>query len=312
MAATFKKPLNRFVKKFRQGLKQSAEDISSALPPLQVQAEKVADNVTLGLHGRRKVGTGETFWNFRPYASGDPTSLIDWRQTAKSKDAYVREKEAEIPQSVWLWRDSSESMDFASNAHVPTKLEYANLLILAISSLLTRAGEEYSFLGANLPLSAGRLAIRRMAQLVDSKRGAEANIKTKNLPPQLELKGRAQLILIGDFLSPPKEIKALLRHMTAQDIQGHLIHLYDPAEKDLPYLGRAIFEDAESKRTHMIRQVGDIQEEYTKRYNEHIALLQKACLNTNWSFQSHCTNEAPEDALFALYSHIADKGDLVS
>ena len=78
-----------------------AEELA-ALLPLMVAAERVAATVSQGVHGRRSVGQGETFWQFRRYGFGDSTQLIDWRQSAKSQPVYVRETEWEAAQSVWL------------------------------------------------------------------------------------------------------------------------------------------------------------------------------------------------------------------
>ena len=89
------------------------------LPPLLVAAERVAATVAQGVHGRRRVGQGETFWQFRQYQPGDAASRIDWRESAKSQRLYVRETEWEAAQSVWLWRDASASMDYTSAGTSP-------------------------------------------------------------------------------------------------------------------------------------------------------------------------------------------------
>src|SRR5690348_11078441 len=90
----------------RASLRDRAEQLAAALPPLLVAAERVAATVAQGVHGRRRVGQGETFWQFRRYESGDPLPRIDWRESAKSQHVYVRETEWEAAQSVWLWRDT--------------------------------------------------------------------------------------------------------------------------------------------------------------------------------------------------------------
>ena len=96
------------------------------MPPLLVAAERVAATVAQGVHGRRRVGQGETFWQFRQYQPGDAASRIDWRESAKSQRLYIRETEWEAAQSVWLWRDASASMDYSSAEYIagadwPTK-----------------------------------------------------------------------------------------------------------------------------------------------------------------------------------------------
>ena len=74
-------------------VRQRAEETASRLPALLVAADRVAATVAPGVHGRRRVGQGKTFWQFRQYQQGDPISRIDWRQSAKRDHTYIRENE---------------------------------------------------------------------------------------------------------------------------------------------------------------------------------------------------------------------------
>ena len=87
-------------------MRATAEALAARLPPLQVAAERVASTVAQGVHGRRRIGTGDSFWQFRPYVSGDAGARIDWKQSAKSDRTYVRDMEWEAAQTVCLWRDA--------------------------------------------------------------------------------------------------------------------------------------------------------------------------------------------------------------
>jgi len=105
----------------RVSVQHRAEELAARLPPLLVAAERVATTVAQGVHGRRRVGQGDSFWQFRRYEPGDAAQRIDWRESAKSQRLYVRETEWEAAQSVWLWRDASPSIDYASTRGLPTK-----------------------------------------------------------------------------------------------------------------------------------------------------------------------------------------------
>ena len=113
-----------------------AEKLAARLPPLLVEAERLSSIVGLGVHGRRKAGSGETFWQFRRYTQGDGTNAIDWRQSAKSQHLFVREREWEAVEAVWFWCDTSAGMHFASDRNISTKFDRASLLALALASLL--------------------------------------------------------------------------------------------------------------------------------------------------------------------------------
>ncbi len=144
----------------RSSLQDEAEALSSALPPLLVEAERLASAVSLGIHGRRKAGMGESFWQFRRFRAEDPSTAVDWRQSAKSQHLFVREREWEVAQSVWFWRDGSPGMQFKSGA--VTKMDRASLLALALASALVRGGERIALLGEPHAPASSRAALRRI------------------------------------------------------------------------------------------------------------------------------------------------------
>jgi uncharacterized protein (DUF58 family) len=115
-----------------------AQATAARLPPLIVEAERVANTVMQGVHGRRRSGHGDAFWQFRAYSQGDAASSVDWRQSAKADRLFVRETEWEAAQTVLLWRDPSPSMRWKSDRNLEEKAARADLLLLALASLLLR------------------------------------------------------------------------------------------------------------------------------------------------------------------------------
>src|SRR5208282_844318 len=122
-------------------IRQDAAALSARLPSLVVAARKVAQTVRHGVHGRRRAGSGETFWQFRPFVSGEPAARVDWRRSAREAHAFVREREWEAAHTLWLWFDRSPSMDFGSDLAPATKLDRAAVLTLALADLAVRGGE---------------------------------------------------------------------------------------------------------------------------------------------------------------------------
>src|SRR5919112_1752687 len=128
-----------------------ARTLAARLPDLLVAARRIAANVMLGVHGRRHPGPGETFWQFRSYVSGEPARQIDWRRSARDHHLYVREREWEAAQTVWLWADLSASMDFRSKLSNTPKVERAVVLMLALAEMLGRGGERVGLPGLIAP-----------------------------------------------------------------------------------------------------------------------------------------------------------------
>jgi uncharacterized protein (DUF58 family) len=281
-------------------LRQHAEEAASHLPPLLVAAERVATTVAQGVHGRRRVGTGETFWQFRQYQPGDAAQRIDWRESAKSQRLYVRETEWEAAQSVYLWRDASASMDYASSRALPTKRARADLIALALAVLLARGGERVALLGAGLPPSHGRAVLDRMALLI-----ARGETGGTSLPEALPLPRHAQLVLIGDFLSPLAETQARVAGFAAGGLKGHVLQILDPAEEDFPFAGRVRFEGMEREDPILISRVETVRDGYAERFARHRAGLQAIARGTGWGYSSHRTDRPPEAALLALYAALA-------
>ena len=286
-------------------LRNQAEQTAAVLPPLLVAAERVAVTVAQGVHGRRRVGQGETFWQFRQYQPGDPAARIDWRESAKSQRLYVRETEWEAAQSVWLWRDASASMDYSSadylaGAEWPTKRERAELLLVALSSLLVRGGERLTLLGSGIAPMNGRIALSRVAELV----GREPS-EPNGLPPFEPLPRAGQLVLIGDFLSPLDAVNAAVTRFAAAGLKGHLLQIIDPAEEDLPFDGRVRFEGVEEREEVVIGRVESIRDAYSDRFRQHRDGLAAIAGTVGWSFGFHRTDRPPYLALLALYGALS-------
>jgi len=286
-------------------LRQRAEQLGHTLPPLMVQAERVASTVAQGVHGRRRVGTGETFWQFRRYQTGDAAQRIDWRQSAKSQKLFVRENEWEAAQSVWLWRDGSASMRYRSAFAETSKLERANLLTLALASLLARGGERVAMLGTPMRPTTGRTAVTRLAEQLDDweRRGGDG--ATASEPPPERLPRFSQVVLIGDFLSPLAELERTITGFAGDGIGGHLLQVLDPAEEDLPFHGRARFEGLENEGELIVGRVESLQYDYRNVMAARRARLQAAARRIGWTAAIHRTDRPPQTALLALYRAIA-------
>src|ERR1700692_1566554 len=99
--------------------------LAASMPRLIMEARRVAATIIHGLHGRRRAGPGENFWQYRRFMSGEPAARVDWRRSARDDHLYVREQEWEAAHTVWIWPDRSPSMVFSSPIARETKLDRA-------------------------------------------------------------------------------------------------------------------------------------------------------------------------------------------
>ncbi len=276
-------------------LGQNAEAMASAMPPLLVAAERMAATVLQGVHGRRRLGQGESFWQFRRYGIGDSATRIDWRQSARAQHVYVRENEWEVAQSVWLWADSSNSMAYRSSPELPEKGDRARLLLLALASLLSRGGERFALLDSGAPPSTGRGALFNLAESLMTP-GNEAG-----LPVHRELPVDAHVALFGDFLETVPQVRDAVMDLAGQGLSGHIVHILDPAELELPFEGRVRFQGVEGETEALIDRVDAVRSTYRGRIEGHCAALHEIARDAGWNFIAHGTDESPETCLLTLY-----------
>jgi len=273
-----------------------AEALAARLPPLVVAAERVAATVMQGVHGRRRPGQGDAFWQFRPWTIGDSATRVDWRQSAKGDRLFVRETEWEAAQTVALWRSGSPGMSWRSSAELPEKALRAELLLLALASLLVRGGERVRLFG--LPRAfTGRGGLATLAQSLSQQSTA---------PEDLRIPRHARVVLFGDFLDPLPELQRAIGALGARPLHGHIVQVLDPAEETLPYAGRVRFEGFTARDDPaLIPRVEGVRELYAERLAAHRAGLAGIAAAAGWSFLTHRTDQPPEACLLALWQGLA-------
>ncbi|CAK0772946.1 DUF58 domain-containing protein [Azospirillaceae bacterium] len=284
-------------------LRRQAEALAASFPPLMVAAAQTAATTAQGVHGRRRVGTGETFWQFRRYQPGDSITRIDWRQSARSTSVYVRETEWEAAQSLWLWRDASPSMTYRSHPRLPTKRQRADVLLLALAALLVRAGERVAFLSPGFRPDNGRHVLDRLTAILQ-KATTHSNEQRDSIFQSLPR--AAHVVLIGDFLDSPEPLKAQLATLANRRIRGYALQILDPAEETLAFEGRALFQGLEGEGRLLVPRVEAIRSAYQERLATHRAQLHALFRAAGWGFVCHHTDCPPKEALLKLYAMLSE------
>lgn len=276
---------------------QKARELSEHLPALLVSAKRVASTVAMGLHGRKRAGPGDHFWEYRPYLGGEPAAHIDWRRSASQDGLYTKQREWEAPHTVWLWPDMTASMDYRSGLAKASKGERAVLLALAAGFLLADAGERIGLLGA-MRAKIGQKAVERMAEALCFFENPPA------LPQGAPPKRLSEVVLLSDFLDPLEEIEAELSRLSAHGARGHLIQIRDPAEESFPFTGRLLFQEAEMRLNFLTGRAESYRDAYHERLSAHEQHLKELCRKIGWSFVVHHTNRPASEALLPLYTRL--------
>ncbi|MGV6801590.1 MAG: DUF58 domain-containing protein [bacterium] len=273
------------------------ESLAQALPPLLVEASRLSHSLSAGIHGRRRAGTGETFWQYRHYLPGDASSLIDWRQSARSDGAlFVRQQEWESATTIWLWPDPKATMAYRSRPDLPSKQHRAQVLCIALSSLLARAGERTGLAGAALAPFMGRTTPTRLAEA----------LLTQPLPPQLpdiQGTGLKRAIFFSDFFQDTEQLTKTISSLNSNGVEGILLQINDPSELEFPFTGRTEFHDiSEQEHPVLFGDAHAIAADYRRKVQAHRECLRDSCAHIGWSFLHHNTYEPALTCLTSLYS----------
>src|ERR1700684_1973526 len=213
--------------------------LAAAMPRLILEARRVAATVLHGSHGRRRVGPGENFWQYRRFVSGEPASRVDWRRSARDDHLYVREREWEAAHTVWIWPDRSPSMVFASTLARDTKLFRALVMALALAEVLVEAGERVGIPGLTRP-TGSRNVVDQMAQAIAHDRAERAS-----LPPRFAASPLAEVVLLSDLWSEITDVRRTITQLSGSGARGHVVHIVEPDAETFPYGGRVEFVEPE-------------------------------------------------------------------
>jgi uncharacterized protein (DUF58 family) len=281
-------------------LRRDAERISGTLPPLLVEAERLAAGLVTGVHGRRRSGTGETFWQYRAAHVGDPYSLIDWRRSARSDRLYVREMEWEAAETVLVWCDRSQSMDYKSDQVPRTKADRAALLTLALGVLLSRGAERFGLVGteAEQPRT-GERQLMRWAGILGSRPESAPDF---GAPPPIAMPRISRAVFLSDFMGPRDAVFPTLMAAAGQGIAGVYLQILDPVEEEFPFRGRTRFESVGRQVRHESDQAASLRDAYLHRLAERRDDLARVARRSGWRLILHRTDESPRKPLLQLYA----------
>ena len=281
----------------RNSIELKARYLGGTLPPLVVEAERIAANVMMGSHGLRRAGPGETFWAYRPYGFGDSVQRIDWRQSAKSDETLIREREWEAANTLWLWVNRGPRMNYKSHLARETKLHQAKLLGLATAILALRAHERVGLIGSSERASSGRHMMEKLATALDLP-------DTASLPMPGGLQRASTALLISDFLDVPEDIAHALKLLAATGTRGILVQITDPAEESLPWEGRADFIGLDLPQRYMANKVQSLREDYAAAFTLQRDMVRDEAAKLGFSMLVHRTDQPLANTVLALHQRL--------
>ncbi len=252
---------------------ERARDAVSRLPRHVLRPGRAVRVHERGIHGRRRAGSGDSFWQFRHYHSGEPAHRIDWRRSARSDHLYVRQREWETSRILWIACDLSGSMRYRSHSDIETKRDAAVTLAFAAALLGWRTGELVALAGADgrpFGAMARHRLVAAMQGLIGTEDGREwpDGLATGRLPAH----GRA--VIVSDFLVSLAALERLVRRLVERRIAVLLVRIEDPAERAFSFTGRLRLEGLEGEAPLLLEDAGAAHDEIAGRLAAHARALE--------------------------------------
>jgi len=275
-----------------------ARVLAEELPRLILEARRISATVIHGLHGRRRAGPGENFWQYRRFFSGEPARRVDWRRSARDEHLYVREREWEAAHTVWLWPDRSPSMLFSSPLAHESKLDRTLVVAFALAEILVQAGERVGVPDLMRP-TGSRNVLDKLANAIIHDRSERPGLPSSFAPSAL-----SEIVVLSDFWSPIAEVRAAISQLSSNGAHGHTVQIVDPAEETFPYSGRVEFIEPEGAGSITAGRAETWKREYEGLVARHRDAIREQTARLGWSFTIHRTDRPATDLLLALHARL--------
>ena len=243
---------------------------------LEIKTKNLVEGMESGAYRSRFRGGGIEFSEVREYSAGDDVRRIDWNVSARYNDLFVKEFVEENELNVYVIIDMSASNDFG---FIKTKKELgievaASLMFSAIKNndrvgmgLFTNSLEKF------VPARKGKKHMMQILQeLLDyNPKNTNTDILKSLSELQNNLKRRSVIFIISDFISESflKSLKLLkFKHQIV------LVNISDVRETEIPNIGHAYLEDAESGEQILVNTSD-------KKFQEHYSILLKKTRDKN-------------------------------
>lgn len=197
----------------------------------EIVVRRLADDLAFGADNSLFTGGGLEYAGSRLYQPGDSIRMLDWRLTARTGKAFVKEHEALKRVCVYLVVDTSSSMSRASTA--VSKHDLAVWLAAALGLAALRRLSPVAIVAGGdrrLPVVPS-LARGDLWHAIEPLRRHDAAEGTKLAARLDELSRRADrssLVLVISDLHDPDALGSLRRAAQRHDVT--VLHTLDPAE----------------------------------------------------------------------------------
>lgn len=279
-------------------LSHDAAQIAANLPALMMAARRVAADVMPGTHGRRQIGQGEAFWQFRPYEAGDPIRRIDWRQSGRSDHLFVRQQEWEAAQTLHIWVGHDAAMRQYG------RFERAAILALALAMLVERGQEKIALLASGHKPLRGQAALHRLGNWLLRPSVTASPDLSPELPPELPITPHGRMVFFTDGWHPISIWAQIIGYYHRRQQTGHIIQITSPLEDDFAFQGHVRLRGLFGESPETIPHAGAVRADCQQRLANHRDQLAGLCRSAGWFYSHHRLDHPATPCLLGLYHQL--------
>lgn len=217
------------------------------------------------------VGEGLTFSDYRRYAPGDDTRLIDWKLYARTEEYFIKQYEEERNLTVHVLVDSSSSMDFGEGDE--HKFEYAAKLGLGFCYLTAEENNNFRFsvFGDEYErLDTGRSNSGELLRVIDllneQELGGRTDFRHALESYAASISSRSLVVVLSDFLGDIEDIEEGLAALARNELVT--AQVLSPDELDPDVVGDTVFEEPETERELRTYYGGRLAQQYQTRLQQ--------------------------------------------
>jgi uncharacterized protein (DUF58 family) len=205
---------------------------------------------------------------------GDDLRYLDWRIAGRADRWVVKQFEEETNTNAMLVLDVSASMQWTGDPTRLTKLAYAERLASAMALLLLRQRDAVGLVRFDatlrdvVPPRSQRTQWRRlMAAFSEPGGGSESNVSDALMAAGKLVRRPGFVVLLSDLLADATATADAARTLRARGHEVLVLHIMDPAERDFPEGGEALYRDPESG-AQVPASPGDVRATYRTTVTE--------------------------------------------
>ena len=253
-------------------------ELLAQIKNLEIQTKDLVEGIQSGAYNSKFRGGGIEFSEVREYVPGDDVKRIDWNVSARHNSLFVKEFVEENELNIYLILDLSASNNFG---FIKSKLDLSFEVAVSLMFLALRNNDKLGLgiftdkLEKFIPSKKGKKQLLRIIkELIDyTPKSKKTDIMESLSTLNNKLKRKSVIYIISDFISDSydKPLKFLKLHHRVT-----LINISDIREKEIPEIGYAHLEDAETGEQILINTSDkNFQKQYREMVDNKIKTNQK-------------------------------------